>query len=205
MIVRSLMTLTFAAAAVALLSAQGSGRAAGSRVAAAFDCANDLGEGVKSRRKFCDVIIASSPKESVSITVPARTGVATLRFDLHNRFTLPAVTVPVLAFSRHEAIVSVVQPNGDVIGRAVVAREFRSVEGLFDQIGGGTRPGGVKAVAPGPAEAVVFSIPAGISTIGIVGTKLTVLNRGGEESFDTPGRPVAIVSNVRLDYRPGRN
>jgi hypothetical protein len=61
----------------------------------------------------------------------------------------------------------------------------------------------VKAVAPGPAEPIRFTIPAGVSTVGIVGTRLEVLTRAtGTQTFETPGRPVAIVSNLRLDYTP---
>jgi hypothetical protein len=137
------------------------------------------------------------------VTIPSRTGAATLHFDLHNRFTVPALAVPpLLAFARHEALVSVIQPSGDVIGRAAVLREFRSVTDLFDQIGGGGRPGGVKAVAPGAPEAVRFTVPASVSTVGIVGIRLKVLTRSGEETFETPGRPVAIVSNLRVQYTP---
>jgi hypothetical protein len=107
-------------------------------------------------------------------------------------------------FARHEAVVSVIQPTGELIGRAAVVREFRSPGDLFDQIGGGSRPGGVKAVAPGPAEAVRFTIPSGVSTIGVVGVRLRVLTRAGEETFEAPGRPVAIVSNLRVQYTPAR-
>jgi hypothetical protein len=60
----------------------------------------------------------------------------------------------------------------------------------------------VKAVAPGQGEPVRITVPNGLSAVGIVGTKLSVLMRTNQEVFDTPGRPVAIVSNVRLEYRP---
>ena len=171
-----------------------------------MECAASLGSGVNTRRGFCDVIIASKPAESVSMTIPPHTGTARLQFDLHNRFSLPASAVPtVLAFARHESTVSVIKGTGETIGEAVVVREFRTVADLFDQIGGGTRPGCVKAVAPGPPEAVRFTIPAGVSAVGIVGASLKVLTRlNGAETFDTPGRPVAIVSNLRLDYTPAR-
>jgi hypothetical protein len=197
------------AAGVAFLSAQRATappRLPGSRVSTARTCAASLGTGLKSRRTFCDVIIAAAPKDSVAITIPAHNGTATLMFDLHNRFPLPAVaSVPGMAFARHEAIVSIVKGDGAVIARAAVVHEFRTVSDLFDQITGGGRPGGVKAVAPGPAEPVRFTIPSGISTIGIVGSRLQVLTRaGGDEVFETPGRPVAIASNVRLEYRPAR-
>jgi hypothetical protein len=162
-----------------------------------------LGEGVKTRRSYCDVLIGASPADSVSLLIPARSGAATLQFDLHNRFVVPVVLVPgPLAFARHDAVANIVGDDGKVIGRAAVAGEFRAMSDLFDQIGGGGRPGGTKAVAPGPAEAVRVTIPVGITTVGITGVRLKVLTRSGEETFEAPGRPVAIVSNVRLQYRP---
>jgi len=178
--------------------------ARGTRNVTTVDCAASLGSGINTRRGFCDVIIAATPAESVSMTIPAHTGTATLQFDLHNRFSLPTAAVPtVLAFARHESTVSVIRGTGETIGQAVVVREFRTVADLFDQIGGGTRPGGVKAVAPGPPEPVRFTIPAGVASVGIVGARLRVLTRlNGAETFDTPGRPVAIVSNLRLNYTP---
>ena len=198
-----LSLLVVATIVIPLPAQRATGRGAIGRVSTDAQCAADLGTGVKSRRTFCDVLVANTPAGSVMMTIPSRTGAATLLFDLHNRFTVPALAVPpLLAFARHEAVVGVIQPTGDVIGRAAVLREFRSVGDLFDQIGGGGRPGGVKAVAPGQAESVRIAIPAGLAAIGVVGTRLRVLARGGEEVFDTPGRPVAIVSNMRLEYRP---
>jgi hypothetical protein len=141
------------------VSAQRSGRGATGRVTTEARCAADLGTGVKTKRAFCDVLVANT---------------------------------------------SVIQPGGEVVGRAAVVREFRAVKDLFDQIGGGSRPGGIKAVAPGPAEAVRFTIPAGVSTIGLAGVRLRVLTRAGEETFEAPGRPVAIVSNLRIQYTPAR-
>ena len=173
------------------------------RVVTDVTCAAPLGNGVKSKRPFCDVLIGTTPAQSVSITIPPYTGTATLRFDLHNRFTVPAIVVPgPLTFARHEAVVSVIRPNGIAIGQAAVVREFRNLGDLFDQIGGGSNPGGVKAVAPGEAEAVRLTVPAGLAAVGLVGTRLSVLTRANQDVFDTPGRPVAIVSNLRLEYRP---
>ncbi len=175
----------------------------GVRVVTAAECSAPLGAGLKTKRAFCDVLIATAPGDSISVTIPPHTGSPTLRFDLHNRFTVPAIVVPgALTFARHEAIVSIVRPTGSVISKAAVVREFRSVGDLFDQIGGGANPGGVKAVAPGQGEPVRVTIPTGLTSVGIVGTRLAVLMRTSQEVFDTPGRPVAIVSNVRLEYRP---
>jgi hypothetical protein len=165
-------------------------------------CASELGAGVKSGRTFCDVIIASTPDESIAITIPPHRGTATLQFDLHNRFSVPAVVIAgPLVFQRHEAIAAVIRPNGQIISRAAVVREFRRATDLFDQIGGGSRPGGVKSVAPGPAEPIRVTIPTGLTQFGIVGIRLEVLRRGSDETFDAPGRPVAIVSNIRVEYR----
>jgi hypothetical protein len=180
-------------------------RTPGSRLTTEHVCAASLGAGVKSRRTFCDVITGVAHADSVSVAVPARTGAATLFFDLHNRFALPAVTrFPGASYTRHDAIVRVVGGDGDIIGRAAVVREFRTTADLFDQLAGGGRPGGVKGIAPGPPEAVRFVIPAGVTEVGIVGQSLRVRTAtGSDDTYDAPGRPVAIVSNVRLEYRPG--
>jgi hypothetical protein len=167
-------------------------------------CAAVLGAGVKTDRDFCDVIIGGDAKDSITAALPAHTGTATVTIDLHNRFTVPgsASTPPMLAYARHQAAVSVIAPSGDVLGRAIVAREFRTDANLFDKITGGAGPGGVKSIAPGPVETVEFTVPANVSSIGIVGTRLKVLARvGGEQVFDTPGRPIAIVSRVQVEYR----
>ena len=101
-------------------------------------------------------------------------------------------------------VVAVLGPKGEVVGRGAAVSEFRSAADLFDRIGGGAGPGGVKAVAPGPPTPIDVTIPAAISTIAIVGVRLEVTNRLGTQSYDTPGRPVAIVSNLRIDYVPFR-
>lgn len=173
------------------------------RVSTSTRCAADLGSGIKSKRTFCDVLIGTRPTDSIVVDIPRHTGTATLQFDLHNRFTVPAIVVPgALTFARHEAVVGVVRPTGELMARAAVVREFRSLGDLFDQIGGGGRPGGVIAVAPGPAEPIVVTIPAGVSAVGLVGLRLKVMSRAADEVYDTPGRPVAIVSNIRVQYRP---
>lgn len=181
-------------------------RMPGSRVTTQSACAAGLGTGVKTRRVFCDVITAATPDLSVAMTVPARTGPAVLFFDLHNRFGVPVVTgFPGVSYTRHEAVVRVIRADGETIGRAAVIREFRTAADLFDQLTGGGRPGGVKGIAPGPPEAVRFTIPPGVVTVGVVGDSLRVRTAiGSDETFDAPGRPVAIVSNLRIEYRPAR-
>jgi hypothetical protein len=181
--------------------ASGSPQRSGRRTSNDVKCAADLGVGQRTKRQFCDVVIASSGDGSVSMSIPAHIGAATLLFDLHNRFLVPIVTLdPSLAFTRHLAVVAVLKPTGETIEQAAVMREFRSREDLFDTIGGGGRPGGIKAVAPSEPEAVRVTIPVGVNAIGIVGVRLDITTRAGKEPFDAPGRAIAIVSNLRIDY-----
>jgi len=199
-----LLALIIVTGAAAGLPAQRSSGAkpAAQKVTTAATCAAELGNGVKTDRRFCDVLIASTGAESVAMTIPAHTGTATLQFDLHNRFVVPAASAaPALAYARHSATVAVIRSTGAVIGRGGVASEFRSVQQLFDRIAGPT-PGLPKTIAPGPAEGIRVTIPAGVNAIGIVGEAVTVLDHTGETRFPTPGRPVAIVSNLRIEYRP---
>jgi hypothetical protein len=177
-------------------------QASGTKVTGDATCAADLGAGSASGREFCDVIIAPAGAGSIGMTIPRHTGAATLFVDLHNRFTvLPDVHDPSQAFVRHTAIIAVVRPNGQVIDRAAVQHEYRTVADVFDRIVG-AGPGGFKTVAPGKPDAVRITIPAGVSSIGIVGQRLEIMTRTTLASFDTPGRPIAIASNWRIEYRP---
>jgi hypothetical protein len=173
------------------------------RVATDARCAADLGMGAKSGRRFCDVFVARTPIESVALSIPAHAGTATLRFDLHNRFVVTdAERPPAVAFERHAALVAVVSGTGEEIVRAAVTREFRTIEDLFDRITGGGRDGGLKAVAPGGPEPVVAIIPDGVNAIGIIGVSVERVSLVGRETFDSPGRPVALASNFRIEYTP---
>jgi hypothetical protein len=167
-------------------------------------CASDLGAGLTSRRGYCDVLITKSGQDSVFMSIPPHTGPATLMFDLHNRFTVPASGTPAGDwFMRATAQVAVVRPTGQVLERLAVRSEFRTIKDLFDRISGGAPPGGIKAVAPGRPEPLRVVIPAGLNGAGIVGVKLefsTLAQPSG--TADTPGRPIAIVSNVRVEYVP---
>jgi hypothetical protein len=177
-------------------------RAAGTKIATAVACAADLGLGAKTRRQFCDVVVTAAGSDSITMAVPPHTGGSTLMFDLHNRFVVPSGAIDLAqAFSRQTALVAVVGADGAIIGRGAVSREFRTTADLFDRIGGGPA-GGVKAVAPGPAEAIRIAIPAAVSSVGIVGVRLDQLTARAEESFNAPGRPIAVASNFRLEYRP---
>jgi len=173
------------------------------RTSAVFTCAADLGMGTASRRRFCDVVVASVAAESVSVAIPVHTGAATLLFDLHNRFTVdPVPADPALAFARHTAVIAVIRQAGDIIERMAVTRDYRTPADLFDRIAGAARGAAPRAIAPGAPQAMRVTIPAGVGGIGIVGTRLEEWRAAGRAAFDSPGRPIAIVSNVRVEYTP---
>lgn len=181
----------------------GAGRA-GTKSSAIATCTNELGSGVSTRRRFCDVLIAQKGTGSVALAIPAHTGNTTLRFDLHNRFTVPAANQPaVQAFARHVAVAAIVGPTGTVIDHATVTSEIRSAADLFDLIAG-AGPGGVKAIGPGRAESYAIALPGTLTSVGIVGLWLDATTARGRELFDTPGRPVAIISAMRVEYAPAR-
>lgn len=166
-------------------------------------CAAELGMGASTGRRFCDVIVSAKAADSIAITIPPHRGSARLLFDLHNRIAVPpGQAQPAQLFARNTAIVAVVGPKGE-IAKGVAESEFRKPQDLFDRIAGGPG-GGVKTVAPGPATPMDVTIPAGVSTIGIVGVRLEVLTRLGEQAYETPGRPIAIASQIRVDYTPLR-
>jgi hypothetical protein len=60
----------------------------------------------------------------------------------------------------------------------------------------------VKAVAPTGTEPIRIVVPAAEQSVSIVGEKLSVLRVDGTDMFIAPGRPIALVSNVKLEYRP---
>lgn len=170
-------------------------------VTTAFSCAADLGVGIKSKRKFCDITISTAPKDGVTMTIPPHTGPTTLRFDLHNRYTLGAAdATPAQMYAKHTAAVAVLDQSGAVVGRAAVSRELRTEVDLFDRIAGGAGPGGAIAVAPGRPEPVVLELPEAVTVIAVVGLSLEATSLAEQGTFTTPGRPVAAGSNFRIEY-----
>ena len=187
------------AGGVWLEAEQASRPTTGRRTATEVVCASDLGPGLKTQRRFCDVLIATTAGESVSMRIPPRTGDATLQFDLHNRFVVPATADLAQAFTRHTAVVSVIRPTGEVIDRAAVSRDYRTLADLFDRLSGG-RGAPPKSIAPGQALGIRVTVPPGIASIGIVGTRLEEWRANSRGTWDSPGRPIAIVSNLRIEY-----
>lgn len=167
-------------------------------------CPAPLGVGVKSRRSFCDVMIGRDPAGGILITIPPHRGDVTLTFDLHNRHTFSEEQMkdPQLAFTRYTAGIGVLTMDNTLIRRAAVQNEFRTAGDLVDRIGGGAGPAGVKAVAPTGLESITITVPEAENQVSILGEKLMVDRADGAATFVSPGRPIAIISNVMIEYRP---
>jgi len=170
---------------------------------AVFECPSLLGEGIKTKRIFCDVLTGREPADGIIINLPPHSGPVTLSFDLHNRHTYSEEQIKAnRGYRRYTATIGALTMNNDLLSRAVIQNEFRTAADLVDRVGGGAGPGGVKAVAPTGLEPIVITIPEDQDSVSILGEKLTVDRPDGNDVFTTPGRPVAVISNVMLEYRP---
>jgi hypothetical protein len=159
---------------------------------------------VTTKLAFCDVMSGRNPAEGILIKLPQHRGPVTLTFDLHNRHTYSEEQVKAnRAYSRYTATVGVLTMDNTLISRAVVDNEFRKVTDLVDRVSGGAGPGGVKAVAPTGTESISITIPEEEEQVSILGEKLTVERLDGTATYSSPGRPIAIISNVMIEYHPG--
>jgi hypothetical protein len=170
---------------------------------APLKCPAVLGEGVQTKRTYCDVLTGGSPADGIVIELPPHTGDVTLTFDLHNRHTYSEELVKAnRGFRRYTATIGLLTEDNTLLSRAIVQNEFRTAADLIERIGGGAGPGGVKAVAPTGRESIRLTVPAEEKSVSILGEKLSVLRVDGQDNFMAPGRPIAIVSNVQIEYRP---
>jgi hypothetical protein len=171
--------------------------------AAEVTCASPLGTGVTTLRAFCDVPIGRTSGDGILITLPPHKGKAVLTFDLHNRQTYSEEQVKARrSYARLTATVGVMTLDNTLVTRAVVQNEFRTAADLFDRIGGGAGPGGLKAVAPTGLEPVRVELPENINDVCVLGERLGVRRFDADETFAGPGRPIALISNVIVEYTP---
>ena len=171
---------------------------------AKVECPEPLGVGVRTKASYCFVLAGRDPAAGVLVTIPSHRGPATLSFELHNRHTYSEEDVKSgRGFASYTAVIGVLTMKGELLGRGAVSSEFRKAADLFERIRGGVSPGGLKAVAPIGNETVTITVPAGVTQVSLLGEILDSLTAIGREGA-SPGRPVAIVSNVRVEYRPGK-
>ena len=199
-----LALLCATAVAVPAVSAQ-TRKAAPTRIEAEVKCSSELGVGVATERRFCDVLTGADPKEGILVTIPPHRGPVTIGFELHNRHTYSAELVKLKqAYRKYTATIGVLTMDNTLVDRAVIQSEFRVETDLFDRIGGGAGPGGVKAVAPTGSEFIMIELPADVDEqVAILGEKLSVMRPDGNDTFTSPGRPIATISNVMLEFVPG--
>lgn len=170
--------------------------------AAKVKCPEALGIGARTQAHYCFVLAGRDPAQGIVVGLPRRTGPATLLFDLHNRHTYSEEDVKAgRGYARYLAIIGVLTMKGDLVRRAAVQSEFRQASDLHERITGGAGPTGLKAVAPIGREQVMVTIPASVNEVSLLGEVLDATTAAGRE-VATPGRPVAIVSNIRIEYRP---
>jgi hypothetical protein len=171
--------------------------------AAKLKCPAELGEGVATKRLFCDVLTGRDVAGGIVIELPPHTGPVTLTFDLHNRHTYSEEMVKTnRGYRKYTATIGVLTADNTLLTRAVIQNEFRSASDLVDRVSGGAGPGGVKAVAPTGTETIVVTIPAEEQSVSILGESLSMIRPDGTDTFTAPGRPIAILSNATLEYRP---
>jgi hypothetical protein len=126
-----------------------------------------------------------------------------LSFDLHNRHTYSEEQIKTKrAYHHYTATIGVLALDNTLLSRFYVQNEFRTAADLVDRITGGSGPGGLKAVAPTGSEHVVFVVDEEENAVSILGEKLSVVRVDGNDTFTAPGRPIAVISNVMLEYRP---
>jgi hypothetical protein len=166
-------------------------------------CPTPLGTGVTTKLEFCDVMSGRDVTAGIIVRFPEHTGPVTLSFDLHNRHTYSEEQVKAnRAFARYTATIGVLTMDNTLISRAVVQNEFRKATDFVDRIGGGAGPAGIKAVGPTGAESISMLIPKEESQVSILGEKLTVERLDGTATYSSAGRPIAVISNVMIEYRP---
>jgi hypothetical protein len=167
-------------------------------------CPAPLGVGVSTKLVYCDVLTGRDPAAGIVITIPPHRGAVTLTFDLHNRHTYSEEQMKDKrgAYARYTASVGALTMDNTLISRAAVQSEFRGTTDLVERIDGGAGPSGLKAVAPTGQETITLTIPEAENQVSILGEKLVVDRADGSATYTSPGRPIAIVSNVMLEYRP---
>lgn len=173
------------------------------KVAPEMTCPTMLGKGVKTGLDFCEVMAGRDPAGGVLIQIPPHRGAAILTFDLHNLHLYSEEQVRAKkAYSRYTASIGAMTMDNTLISRGVVQSEFRTAADLVDRVGGGAG-GAVKAVAPTGTESITIQIPESELQVSLLGEKLAVERVDGNVTYSQPGRPIAAVSNVMLEYKPG--
>ena len=170
---------------------------------AMVNCPSVLGTGTLTARTYCDVQIGNDAAAGIIVNFPSHAGPVRLMFDLHNRHTYSAELVKSKrGYSSYTARIGVLTLNNFLLSRFVIHNEFRTEADLFDRVSGGSGPGGLKAVAPTGIEAIEIEVPEEHEGVSILGERLSVVRLDDVDTFTAAGRPMALISNVRIEYTP---
>jgi hypothetical protein len=170
---------------------------------AMVNCPSVLGTGTLTSRTYCDVQIGNDAASGIIVNFPPHAGPVRLMFDLHNRHTYSAELVKSKrGYSSYTARIGVLTLNNFLLSRFVIHNEFRTEADLFDRVSGGSGPGGLKAVAPTGIEAIEIVIPEEHEGVSILGERLSVVRLDDVDTFTAAGRPMALISNVRIEFTP---
>ena len=164
-------------------------------------CQSVLGVGVDTDRIYCDVLIGNEVADGIIVVIPPHRGSATVTFTLYGRHTYSEDEVARGRGYIEYLASTVVATTETVLARPVVLAEFRTEADLVDRVSGGAGPGGVKAVAPVGGEGIRITVPEAVTQISIVGLELQVQRVDGQELFSSPGRPIAVISDVQVEYQ----
>jgi hypothetical protein len=169
---------------------------------AQVNCAELLGTGARTGAKYCFILAGRDPARGVIVNLPPHTGEAILTFDLHNRHTYSEEEMNAgRKYAKYSAVIGLLSMDGELLERGAVQSEFRTAADLYERITGGAGPGGVKAVAPLGREQVSIRVPQSMDQVSLLGEVLEAITAAGRETA-APGRPVALVSNITVQYRP---
>ena len=164
-------------------------------------CPSVLGIGVDTDRIYCDVLVGNEVADGIIVIIPPHRGSATVTFMLYGRHTYSEDDVARGRGYRQYLASTAVATAETVLARPVVLAEFRTEADLVDRVSGGVGPGGVKAVAPVGGEGILVVVPEEVQEISIVGLELQVQRLDGQETFSARGRPVAVLSDVLVEYQ----
>jgi hypothetical protein len=168
-------------------------------------CPTPLGLGAVTKIAFCDVLSGRTSADGILVKFPPHRGPVTISFDLHNRHTYSEEQVKASrAYAHYTATIGVLTLDNTLVKRAAIDSEFRTAADFVDRIAGGVGPGGLKAVGPTGVEHVSVVVPKEEDSVSLLGEKVTVVDRAGQTAtYSSPGRPIAIISNVTVEYVPG--
>ena len=168
---------------------------------AEVQCPTVLGVGVESDIIYCDVQVGNEVADGIKVIVPAHRGEATVSFTFHARHAYSEEEVLRGRGYARYLVTAAVATTEEVLTRPVVLAEFHTEADLVDRVSGGAGPGGIKAVAPVGAERVHVQVPQAVTEVSIVGLALEMQRVDGRETVESVGRPIAVISDVQVEYR----